>query len=378
MAEAESKKPKTSGGSAPGEGGLAPTVTSQPHDVGGSQPRDVGGSAPTVEKCENHESSSSGDESSSVSVPVSPQKSPRSPVLSPDKSGKLRDLALHIDNNVLAEFAKDGSMNNPASSHAAGSSASEPPAASSVAPNVAAAPISQTKTQPKSLQAQPKASLQAQPKTVVALCDNPATPEEVERECQYCRRTVGPNLYSTVFPSGKCRCRDCSSGLARDRHTRGEVEENDRDYIKQMPMADRMAWHRDHASVSLRDLPHAMTDFIMERRSCEVLTSNYAGGPLLDDADLKAKYKDKLDQYENIKKFAYTCTHPTRKVQVWEDVELKRNWQFIEKRQTDCTREASGAIIVKAKRQAKPPKAKTEGEQQAKPLGAGLKNSWKK
>ena len=84
--------------------------------------------------------------------------------------------------------------------------------------------------------------------------------------------------------------------------------EDDAEYMKQFPMAERMAWHRENAALALKDLPHALSEHIKEQRSTIVTRSHFAGGPMLDAEDLEEKYKGKPDQLENIKKYAYTCT----------------------------------------------------------------------
>ena len=96
---------------------------------------------------------------------------------------------------------------------------------------------------------------------------------------------------------------------------------------------------------------------------------------MLDEQDLRERYKGKNDQLENILKNAFSTMRPTRGVRVWEDVELKREWLFEEKRKTECEREARGSVVMKPARQAKPPKKEESSieDQKAKPLGAGLK-----
>ena len=188
-------------------------------------------------------------------------------------------------------------------------------------------------------------------------------------------------MYTTVLPSGKCRCRERGKNLSRDSYARNVLGQDDNDFMKRLPMAERMAWHRDHAALALKDLPHRMTDYICERRSAQTTTSSYAGGDLLDEIDLKEKYKDKPEQLANIMNTAFSTKHPTRGVTVWEDVQLKRGWLFEDQRKMECGREASGSVQMKPLRQGKPPKKANpsiEGEQakppkQAKPLGKGLK-----
>ena len=109
---------------------------------------------------------------------------------------------------------------------------------------------------------------------------------------------------------------------------------------------------------------------------------------MLDEADLDEKYKNKPDQLANIKQHAYSCIHPTRRVKMWEDVELRRHWNQTEIQKTDVGREATGSVTAKqakplkdktekADKQAKPladKKAKPLADKKAKPLGPTLKN----
>ena len=78
---------------------------------------------------------------------------------------------------------------------------------------------------------------------------------------------------------------------------------------------------------------------------------------MIDEDDLGKKYKNKPDQVANIKRFVYSCIHPTRRVKMWEDVELRRHWNQTETQKTDVGREVTGSVTVK---QAKPLKDKTE------------------
>ena len=293
--------------------------------------------------------------------------------MTPENKAKLQRLAERIEQPLREQYGRVGedSTAKPAeglASAAADASGTDAPADGTLPAAGEAEPPARQKRPAK------KAS------TALAIVVSPPAPEG-ERptlECQYCGRETAGSDYSTVLPSGKCRCRECARCLARDRHARNELGDEDCQDFKQLSMQERMAWHRENVSLALRALPHALSEHIAEKRSTVVTRSHFAGGPMLDAEDLAEKYKDKPDQLENIKKYAYTCTHPTRKVQVWEDVELKRLWQSDEGLEKFNTREAAATITVKPKRQAKPlqdgkeKKVKPALPKQAKPLGRGL------
>ena len=327
---------------------------------------------------------------------------PPSPAVSPENKNKLRELAKKIEKPLAAMFDAAAKGNTGVSADDTVAKEAEPhgkeaePQARDDDPQARAVEPQARETEPKAREAEPQTpgsseqkpaetprakakpkghTHEAQPKVVTAL----ALPEAVDRECQYCNRTVGSAMYSTVLPSGKVRCKECATSLYRDTYVRGELGEVDVDFLKSLSMSDRMRWHRDHAAVALRDLPHNMVDWIRERKTNEVVTAHYAGGPMIDEDDLDEKYKNKPDQLANIKQHAYSCIHPTRRVKMWEDVELRRHWNQTETQKTDVGREATGSVTVK---QAKPLKDKTEkaakqaktlADKKAKPLGPTLK-----
>ena len=85
---------------------------------------------------------------------------------------------------------------------------------------------------------------------------------------------------------------------------------------------DRQKWFLEHQQTMGSDLNLALRTACRQTNSIAA-TEGFGGrGVWLDEVDLAEKYKNKPDQLQSIKARARSITHPTRGVQVWEDIDL--------------------------------------------------------
>ena len=194
---------------------------------------------------------------------------------------------------------------------------------------------------------------------------------ETERECNYCRRKCSPVEYAVVLKSGKCRCRICVSSVYREAKALKDCDASEVARVRAIPMRDRMEWHRDHATLPLKDLMHNMHEWLTEHHTVENIIARTGGGGWLDKQDLEEKYKRKPDQLANLLRNARREEHPIRKCILYEDIDFKTNTVDSEKMTSERGREATGGVSIQ-KSKAKPlegvkKQAKPLTDQQAKP-----------
>ena len=110
---------------------------------------------------------------------------------------------------------------------------------------------------------------------------------------------------------------------------------------------EKQQWMQRHADFHGADLKKAIANITSLSLSDEQVDNFLANGKWLDEIDLDDKYKNKLEQLEEIKKRARTFVHPTRQVTLYEDLDFDSSAGVLSKRKEETRVEAQSFDTIK-------------------------------